>query len=82
MLYVRDRESSQEPSHSCDTPSSEGVLDAFWAKGPFMGYILSTGITAGRDLESRRKARGNSVDRKRAPSYIPSFKAKHSRTMR
>ena len=29
-----------------DTPSSEGVVDVFWAKGPFLGPMLSMGITA------------------------------------
>ena len=54
ILYVRDWESSQEPSQSGDTPSSEGVLDVFWAKGPFMGPVLSTGITARPGLRITR----------------------------
>ena len=44
----------------CPTPHTLGglfLLDAFWAKGPFMSHILSTGITAERDLESGRIAR-------------------------
>ena len=63
------------------------MLDAFWAEGPLMGHILSTGITARPGLRITQdsagpqdKGVGTRYWEKRLPSYILSFQAKHSQT--
>ena len=82
LLGARNKWRNHHLSHKAarDTPSSEGVLDAFWAKGPFMGHILSTGITARPGLRITQdsagpqdKGVGTRYWEKRLPSYIPSF---------
>ena len=56
------------------------LLDTFWTKGPFMGHILSTGITARSGLIITQDSVGpQNTDvgtrywEKRLPSYIPLF---------